>query len=358
MAARKDRSTVRNLLLGNITAKLMALAMAVALWLYAYSFSMVRDKMYEVPVSVTAPRGWSVAQEGQETVKVTMDFPRRFEQDMEQAQAAKKMYIQIECRLRAEDLKKEEVTLSRVLSAPLHLQSPAYGIRNARFEPPSLSIRLVQEDTVELPVILRHSAPPDGCEVVGEPTTTPAKVKVRGRKDILAKARDIGIETEEVDIGKALPFSVAEWAIDGPVALKQTITVEGQVSPVIPALDKVQYRVKLAQKSISRSFGKMPINLNTPFGYPYVAEFHGEQSAEASLVVTGPETIVSKLDAENIVLYVRPGVSRKPNEVPYTVPVHADFVNTIGESALSVTLKPSSVGIRIRERAADEAKPE
>ena len=43
MIAKKNAVTIRKLLFGNITAKLMALAMAVVLWLYAYSFSMVRD---------------------------------------------------------------------------------------------------------------------------------------------------------------------------------------------------------------------------------------------------------------------------------------------------------------------------
>jgi len=141
------------------------------------------------------------------------------------------------------------------------------------------------------------------------------------------------------------------------MTLKQTVTVDGQVSRVKPALDKVQYRIALAQKGVSRSFGKMSINLSTPFDYPYLAEFDGNQDAEAVVEVTGPETIVSKLDKGNIVLYVRPGVAQKPSEVPYTIPIHVDFVNTPRESALNVMIEPSSVGVRIRERPTAEDKP-
>jgi len=356
MAAKQKQFTIRTLLFGNVTAKLMALAMAAVLWFYAYSFSMVRDKTYEVPVVVVPPSGWAVGQVEQ-TLKVTMDFPRRFEQQMAQANASRKIQVYIECRIDENEADKDEVTLSRILKAPLHLKCPSYGVRNARFNPPSLSIQLVKQDTVELPVILKYTAPPEGCEVDGEPITTPAKVKVRGRKDVLARAMDVGIETEEVDVSKSLPFSVADWAYDGPVTLKHTVTVDGRTYAVVPALDKVQYRIKLARRRVSKDFGKIPINLSTPFDYPYVAEFDGEQKAEASVEVTGPEAIVNKLEVENIVLYVRPGASRKPAEVPYTIPIYVDFVNTIGESALSVTLDPSSVGVRVRERPA-EAKPE
>ena len=341
MAPEKNGFRIRDLFFSNIVAKLMALAMALALWFYAYNFSIARKVTYTIPVKVLPVRGWSNATEEGRAVNVKLDFPQRFEREVERAYDARKIYV--ECRGAPEKDEGDEETLLIPLKESLHLKGVEdYGILSARFNPPAVTVRIVRHDTVPLRVLLKYTNPPEGYAVGGETSVSPVEVKAHGRKDILRKAEVI--ETELVDISKRLPVTVADWVYEDMVALKQSVTVDEVELPVTCA-EKVKYRIKLALKPVHKTFSKVPINL-MPSKSDFTVKLLGEKEAE--VMVSGPGSVVNKLDRENIVLYVRPG-NRKPNKLPYTLPIRADFVDIHGQSALSVKLKPSTMDVSIRK---------
>ena len=339
---------VRGLFLDNVVAKLMALAMALALWLYAYNFSIVRERAFTLPVRIRAANGWSVVPVEPPLVEVKLDFPRRFEEDMKQDVAAGKLHIT--CRVLPDETGKDLQLQAIKFDRSEHLNElRAYSIRKASFLPRSLEIAMVRQDTLEVPVLLRYTTPPEGYVVEGEPSVMPAKVKVRGRKDILVKAA--GIETELVEFPKTLPVTVAEWPCSGSVGLKQRVIVDNRPYAVVCS-EKIDYVIKLNHPASTRKFPATPINLSAPVNYPYEVEFLGERTR--NVVVTGPGKVMSALKGENIVLYVRPP-NPKPDELPYTVPltIETDFVNTFGASALRVILTPPTIDVKIKKRQSE-----
>ena len=75
MPVKSVLQTIMTILLGNMTAKLMALAMAVALWLSAFYFSYTQPPPYHVPLKVLTDQGWSVLQKGHLFVDVELKYP-------------------------------------------------------------------------------------------------------------------------------------------------------------------------------------------------------------------------------------------------------------------------------------------
>ena len=88
---------IRKHVFSNFTAKLMALAMAVGLWLYAYISSYTESDV-EIPVHITwakaGPLRLPMKRHGKTCmVKVTLSYPRRFEDQFKQELSAGKTYI-------------------------------------------------------------------------------------------------------------------------------------------------------------------------------------------------------------------------------------------------------------------------
>ncbi len=331
--------------LENITAKLMALAMAVALWLYAYHFSIARDRAYRLPLTAVPPTGWAVDVVRPKMVDVTLDFPQRFERDLQQAYDNNELRIIMN--VSPEEGGPDRQTRAIALKLSPHLATPrSFGIRKAQFEPPVAQVELVRQDVKELAVELDYSPPPDGWQVSGEPTVNPARVEVKGRKDILEEVN--AIETERVDISRTLPVTVADWPYEFSVGTKDYVTLNGTEYPV-ECNEEVTVSIKLERVPEKRTFTGVPVRLLalSP-DYPYEIEMVGE--ARRDVEVSGPRNVVEKLTPGNIVLYVQPG-NREPNEVPYTLPIETDFVDTQGESTLSVKLsRPPTMQVKISER--------
>jgi len=332
---------LKRLFFGNVVAKVMALAMAVALWVYAYNFSIVRDKTYEVPLQLVAPAGWAVVSGAPQVVEVTLDFPQRLVREVEQAQRLEE--IRIVAHLTPPEEGEDRQTLSVSLRPSQHLRTPRdYGLRKVLLTPSMISVTLVREATVELPVVLQHTAPPPDFEVVGQPTISPARVRVRGPRDIVSRADSIS--TEVIDISR--PLSITGWKYDDRVPLASRVLVGGIEYPVT-CEETVRYVIDVTRKAITRQFAKVPVCVTLPQGYPHAVEILGD--AVRDVEVRGPESVIGRLKAENIVLYVRPG-DRQPNDLPYTVPIETHFVDIHNPGTLSAPLTPPTIDLRITRR--------
>ena len=350
MAENTSGFSLRNVFLANLTTKLMALAIAVALWLYAYNQSVVRDTVYMVPVRVIAPEGWEAVDTEGRRVKVTPDFPRRFEDEMDRAYQNREIYVEVQpTPERGANLEEPQVVTLKQRNL---VTGRDYGIQSVRFDPPSLAIRLVRQAEVELPVRLKLSDPPAGYEVDGRPDITPAKIKVVGRKDILSAVTEI--VTAEVDISTKHPVTHGGGTYEGQIAIEPKVALDGKESSVsFPSGSLVNYVVRLVRKSKTQTFTGVPINLSAPFGFAYTAEISGgEAKKQAAVEVTGPEEIVTALTPNKIMLYVRLDVDAKPTEAPKVLTVYADFIDVTGKGALDFKVVPPVVDVQIKPKEA------
>jgi len=343
-AFKNIRAQFRAVFTENLTTKAMALAIALAVWFYAYNFSVVRGKTYAVPLQLIPPPGWAVVGGNTAMVEVTLDFSQRFEREVEQAYRSGQIYV--ESPLRPSEAGPDHQVLIVSFKWPRHLVTPRdYGIRKVEFNPPSIQAEVVRETMVELPVTLVHTPPPDDFQLAGEPSVTPGKVRVRGRKDVLAEATEIATET--VDISRPLRLELPGWEYEGSIALSQKVVVKGVEYPVRSA-DKVHYVIMLERKPAEKRFERVPVNFIAPTGYPYDVEFLEEPVRD--VVVRGPGSVLAKVDQQNIVLYVRLTQAQQPRELAQPMPIYADLVDVAGESTLNVEISKSTIDVRVKRR--------
>ena len=349
MADKTSGFSFKNIFLANITTKLMALAIAVALWLYAYNQSVVRDRTFKVPVVVVAPDGWEAVDVENRSVELTLDFPQRFEEDMERAWQNREIYVEVRPTPGNPGEADEPQSITLKQSRNL-VTGRDYGIQSVRFDPPSLVVQLVQQDEVDLQVNLVLSDPPAGYEVAGRPDISPAKIKVVGRKDILSQVSSIA--TAQVDISTKHPVTHGGGTYEGRVDVEPRVVFDGKESPVsFPSGSSVNYVVRLVRKSQTKTFKDVPINISAPFGFPYSVEISGgEEKRRADVEVVGPEEIVTGLSANKIHLYVRLDADAKPTEAPKVLSVYADFIDVTGKGALDVKVAPANVDVQIKPK--------
>lgn len=338
MAARKSliaRAWI--VLTSNMVAKLMALAMAAALWLYAFSFSYVPSTTVPIALQVTVPEGWSIDNPPFVT-EVEVNYPRRFSPQVEQAILTGAIHVA--CVAPPPEDADEPVVIElrdSNLVAPRSL-----GIRVVRFVPDNrLSLRLIREITRNLPVIPRVSEPPPGY-TISYKGPIPATVPVRGRKDIVSRAR--GIATIEIDISAPPPVTAVEWSIQPTVGLISNVEVDGVQYAVEVEQAEVQCLIILNQVQSEKLFENIPIQLMAPPDYPYQATLREGESA-ANVTVRGPVSVVDAVRPENIVLYVDVR-DLKPRELPDIQRVEAQILRTPRASELFVT--PSIMDVRVK----------
>jgi len=341
--ARTSAHPIREFFFGNLTTKAMALFMALILWLYAWSISR-ENGVLAVPLDVETGPGWSWTLVGrnQASVDVELTFPRRLRQNVYAAQTEGRIRIVLKPPLSGSGPDRREVVIP--LDEAYLRMADSLRASVKRFHPAELTIRLMREDTVELPVVPRLSDPPPGYQVKAQAMSMPPRVRVRGPKDALSRAT--GIETELLDISAVAPFIGSEWEDALEARLAQKVTVNGETFPVKCAAT-VRVRVSLIPIPKKRTFEKVPINLLRSYPYPYVAE-PKEDDRATDVKVSGPASVVDTLKKEKIILYVDVR-NLEPKELPWPLPIQAHISDTPGANDLTVKLEKGYCNVKISE---------
>jgi hypothetical protein len=350
MALKALGEFIRKRFLSNLTAKLMALVLAVALWYYLYTVSYINLVRQTIPVYVqTASEGWSVVQEDNPEVAVTLSYPRRFEADVKDALDRGQMHL--DCKVSAAPTDRDEQIVAVSLPSREAMLTAPHDLpfQDVHFVPRELRVTLIREKTVSVRVLPKTSAPPPGY-LLDYVFPIPAAVVISGQRDMVTQLAKTGIETDEIDISTPPPANAAEW---GPFPLPARIPGEvavGGVSYPVRCSDQVQCRVHLSRASAVKTFPAIPLGLLEPPNYSSVATLH-EQACDVQ--VSGPKSIVEALKAENIVLYVDIRDAKLvPQETPYTQPVQAQVVGIPGGSEVAVKPALETCAVKI-----SEAKP-
>jgi len=355
MRKRTGRNFVSKYLLNHLVAKLMALALALVLWLYAYNGSLARDKSFSVPVQVKSEEGWSLGEVRPRRIEVQLNCPRRFEARVEQALRT----ATIECAASPENQKSDKQTVSVSLEPSNLRLAPAIRnlISSLRFKPAKLEVQLTREISRALEVRLKLSEPPAGYEV-SDSIRTPQKVRVRGPKDVVSRAKFI--ETEEINISvPPLPYEKV-CRHEGVAALVTHVLVaEVEQAITLESNSRVGYHVVLTQKLASKDFSDIPIHLHVPPDYPFVAQLEeevgGENQWRTTVTVSGRADLVDQLKPEDIDLYIKVG-ELQPNEALYNVPIQNNIVGARFMELVVTKLGITTCKVKVSEPAAEPAE--
>lgn len=343
----KGRYSIKKLLFGNVTAKFMALVMALALWLYAYSASRYQHRV-RLPVDIETSAGWTVGGRANLSSVVTLTYPRKFRQDVEQAIVRGR--IRLRCSV-APDVEGSDTQSIPVLLIASMLQAPGtlrIGVKG--FTPARLQVDLTREDTRLLPVVVRLSEPPAEYQLVYA-RPIPAKVTVHGAKDVLLRLlRAGGIDTRELDITMTPPVRGTNWQFELPARVVQEVVVDDRKHPVT-CKDEIRVEILLSPVPAERTFSDVPISLLSPHGYPYVAEPR-EGERKTDVLVSGPAAVVNSVKEENIILYV--DLTRlEPKELPISQPVRAHIIDTPRANELLVKPAVTICNVKISAKPAE-----
>jgi hypothetical protein len=336
---------IRNHVINNFTAKVMALALALGLWLYAYIFSYTEWRDFQIPVHVHASENWSVVRGENLQVTARLSYPRRFEEQFKQELGAGKMHIDCDVAPEPSALDQQTVTVS-LKKEPL-VTSQNFSLKIMSFDPSELHIELIRETGKMVPVLPKTSKPPPGYRVeYAFPVT--ATVMIRGREDIIAQLAK-GIETEEIDISSPVPGNLPEWDMQQvPARIPSSVTIGGKSFP-ITCTDQVQCHIHLTRVLKERTFTEVPIVLLLPPGYAYVATPVREHATD--VLVTGPIGDVEALKKDNIVLYVDIRDPKLvPVDTPYTQPIYTQIVdeNQRPRIITDMVVKPAASTLAIK----------
>ena len=332
-------SRVKNFFFGNLTAKAMALIMALALWFYAYSASRM-EQTWTVPLEVGMTEGWALSGE-EPKVTMTVACPNALSEDFKAARAANRIGLTATLTPKEDGLDEQALDIelgSSNLRAPSTLKATV-----RRLSPSQFTLRVVRQETKALTVDPQVSEPRTGFKLLSLPRAIPAKVSVRGPRDILSRVEKI--ETELVDIGNLTPLRGVTEKV--PARVAQYVVVDGDRHDVV-CNEPVQVQIALGALPKQKTFADVPIHLLRPPDYPYVVEIReGERATDVD--VSGPDEVVDKLEPANIVLYVDVR-DLKPNAdtaLPYTQPIYATVVETprAGELTCRPALKNCSLTI-------------
>jgi hypothetical protein len=316
---------VRNHVINNFTAKVMALALALGLWLYAYIFSYTEYRDFQIPVIVHVGEDWSVLHGEKLQVTAKLSYPSRFEEQFKQDLGAGRIYIN--CNVAPEPSALDQQTVPVFPKKEPLVTSRDFSLKIMSFSPSTLQIELIRETVRMVSVLPKTSLPPPGYRVeYAFPVT--AAVMIRGREDIIAQLVKTGIETEEIDISSPVPGNLHEWDMQQvPARIPSSVTIGGKSYPVT-CTDQVQCHIHLTRVLVERSFTEIPIELLVPPGFPYVAALHPPSQNTTNVQVTGPKSVVDALKKENILLYVDVRDPKLvPQETPYTQPLYSQIVD-------------------------------
>lgn len=302
---------LRRCFLENVTAKVMALALALAIWLYAHNSSRVPAYDVAVPVSVTTSPGWTVVGPATRMLNVRLSYPRRFTGEFDHALRTQQTIVR--CHVQPDD-PGEDNQPKRIVLDSSHLVTPrGFNVQVERFKPDMLEVRLIRKAKSLIEVNVAHTAPPPGYEIVGE-WKSPKRVNVRGRKDVISRAKFIN--TQEIDISQPPPEPNVKWTVPANMGVVPFVVLD-DASTEYPVECDEQVLVQIVLRPIhkERVFKDIPIQILVPSDYPHKVEIVHPEDRNTDVHVQGPITVVNVLRREDILLFVETGP--RPGEIPW-----------------------------------------
>ncbi len=331
---------LRGIFRENLGTKFAALTMAVAFWIYAYQTS-TEEREVEVPVSISAPVGWTITEPSASEAKVVVRLPSRHSLELDQVERNEELQLLLEfvpgdgaeAVIQGEFSVKEEM-----------FEFPAEfdWLQIREWNPEAVTFTAVRDATKQLRVDVRGQDPPPGFRMQDNPYLLPGTVTVEGPEWALSKVEEIA--TVPIPIP---PVPVVNVPIEGSFEIEQFITVDDDRVPVRCG-QKVFVRVWLEQERSERVLEKIKINVLAHTAYPYVAKI--PRDSEMKVTVSGPKDVVDAFTKESILLYVDVN-DLVAKDVPYTEQVRYMLMGMPSRARVTVKLEKQTIGVEVREPA-------
>lgn len=287
---------LKNLFIGNLRAKGMALIMAVALWFYAVN-KHTGDVKEEIPLTINAPPGLTIQDTSSDLVTVSLSGPQNIIDrisDMIKDDKIKARFDIPEINDVEEDNFKRTIRLTR-----RNFNLPQ-EIRLNSIVPNEIDVTLGRLESKYLKVqIQKKGVPALGYEITSE-FFYPGKVLVTGPVNILKVADTIN--TLPVDISGITNKQnrTFPWAVD----LENVVSVikdDKFVSAPVQCEKNVKVWFQVSEQVGIKVFEKVSINVFHPVNYNYKVKLKEEY---VNLNLKGPKLILDMYGSEDIMAYI------------------------------------------------------
>ncbi|OHB90810.1 MAG: hypothetical protein A3E19_04240 [Planctomycetes bacterium RIFCSPHIGHO2_12_FULL_52_36] len=299
---------IREALLGNWGAKLMALSMAVALWSYATG-KYTGELTCEIPLRIIHPADYTLLQQSTRETKVKLKGPKQGIDYVSELLRTKELVAR--CEITGEgrpdiDLLEEVVTLDKK-----NFNFPP-EIKLESLNPDKVTITLGRLEEKTLPVSLqKRGEPAAGYALAGE-FFYPSQVQVTGPTSLLKEAK--GISTTVIDIANLTTDQNRTFPWRVPLEQRVTLHRNGDTLEVPVKCDKqINVWLQLTEQPGNKTFQKVKIKLLQPPDSPRKIKL---QEEDIDIKVRGPKLTLDKLSPPEVYIDVSglepPGPYKRP----------------------------------------------
>ena len=295
-------SRLFQLIFGHFRTKLLALVIALAIWAYAKG-QVTRDLPLTLTLKVVPPAGYSLVYQNRDTAAVRLEGPEYLISRLRAETAASPPTLTR--RLEENEVEDGWATL-RVTSEWLQLPLPQRDLvqlRFARIQPENVQVFVSPQVQKVLPVKPDiKGKPPEGLQLEEPVTAVPPQVEVSG--PAVAVNQLSAVPTE--------PIRVWNWRAG---TLREPRNLINETEVELPNGRVVTVSLRLGQTSVivplnvtresrrEKTLEDVPLAPLVRFEFPYDVRLE-ETAEQIAVTVSGPADKVSKIAAEDILVYV------------------------------------------------------
>jgi len=325
---------LRNIFLGNLRVKGMALIMAIALWFYAIN-KQTGEITEDVKLIVNPPPGLTILDTSDNIVTVSLRGPHNVIErvsDMIKDNKIKARYDFPGNNDVPADKAKETIRLTR-----RNFNFPQ-EIRLNSIVPNEINVVLGKLVNKYLKVqVEKKGTPALGYDIVSE-FFYPHKVLVKGPANMLEEAKVINTVPIDISGLTGEQNRTFPWTVN----LEQSISVlkgNEYISVPIHCKEKINVWFQVSEKINTGKFEKIKVNILHPINYVFKVKLKEEY---IDLSIKGPKLILDKLESSDITAYIDVGSLALPG--PYKQPVICNI-----PEGLEIEGKPPEVFVDIIE---------
>ncbi|MFN3466783.1 MAG: YbbR-like domain-containing protein [Candidatus Brocadiales bacterium] len=316
---------VKEALLGNWGAKLMALSMAIALWSYATG-KYTGELACEIPVQISYPPDYTLLQQSTTELKVKLKGPK---QGIDYVSALlRSKELRARCEISGEgrpaiDLLEEVVMLDRKnFNLPPEIKLESLNPDNVR-----VTLGKLEEKTLQVN-LQKKGEPAEGYVLAGE-FFYPSQVQVYGPASLLKEAK--GISTTVIDISNLTSDQNRTFPWRVPLEQKVILHNNGETVEVPVKCDKqITVWLQLTEQPDSKTFQKVKIKLLQPPNFPHKIKL---QEEDIDIKIKGPKLALDKLSPPEVYIDVSglepPGPYKRP--LKCTLPPQVELEEALPE---------------------------
>ncbi len=304
----EGKDLLKEVLLNNLGAKLMALAMAVALWLFATG-KYTGELSCTVPIEASFPHGYTLLDQSATEVNIRLKGPKSSIDYVSSLVGERKIVAR--CEVYIEGRESEDIIEETVILDTKSFNLPA-EVKLDMITPKKIKFTLVKQEKKTLAVELQKRGEPIPGYTIGGEFFFPSEVQVTGPANILKDATVI--KTLPIDISNITPDQNRTFPWQVPLEQRVVVNRNGEnITAPVECEGEVNVWFDIVEELESKRFEKVKIKLLEPPDYPYKVEL---EQKFITLNVKGPKSVLDRLHTPDVFIDVSelkpPGPYKQP----------------------------------------------